>query len=856
MRKVLWPLAFVCLQLAVHGQTEVQRQIVKNKFKDSANAVLLREDQVYDLPIVAINESERSESNMPFVPSLLSANRDVFLTTASFHFNSLRFKMRGYDADLFTTHINGMNMNSLTDGNTQWGLWSGLNEVTKNTQLILGLRPGEMAFGNIGNMVSMDMRASKQRAQTQVNYAFSNRSYNHRWMFTKSMGMNKKGWAYSISGSYRFAAEGYVPGTEYQGGSYFIAIDKSIHENHLLSFLFFGSSVINGRQGAVLEESVRLAGTPSYNPYWGFQGGVKRNANMGIAHQPVVMLIDENRLNNHTTLQTTIGCILGEKSSTSLDWYKAPDPRPDYYHYLPSFQNDSLVGIEVANNMKESESLRQINWNRLYEVNMNSRETVTDVNGEVGNLITGFRSHYILQERVAGIKNIQVNSVFNTRLNAILLLTIGASFQMQQSHYYKKVNDLLGGVFFVDRNQFAERDFPNNEIVIQNDLNHPNRILNTGDIYGYDYTVIHQQASCWAQLNGTKKKFDFFIAGELTYLGYQRDGKMKNGLFPENSYGKSFLNEFTNFGLKGGITYKINGRKYLYLHAAIVRKAPKFDDLFISPRTRDTQQENKMNEKIYSTEFGYIWNAPAIKIRLSAYLTNFVDGMKVITFYHDGYRNFVNYALSGLDKVHFGSELGLEWKLKKGISLNAAIAAGRYYYTSRQDVAVSADNSIDVLEKSVIYSKNFRVSGTPQEAFSLGISYQSSGTLYMNLSANYFRELWLEFNPLRRTYSAVENLVEGSEQWNRVINQTQLPNQFTVDLSGGTLVKVKMFHSKDIHFLNINVGINNLLNNQQIKSGGYEQLRFDVVNRDTNKFPPKYFHSMGLNFSINFSLRI
>ena len=146
MRKVLWPLAIVCLQLAVHGQTEVQRQIVKNKFKDSANAVLLREDQVYDLPIVAINESERSESNMPFVPSLLSANRDVFLTTASFHFNSLRFKMRGYDADLFTTHINGMNMNSLTDGNTQWGLWSGLNEVTKNTQLVLGLRPGELSF--------------------------------------------------------------------------------------------------------------------------------------------------------------------------------------------------------------------------------------------------------------------------------------------------------------------------------------------------------------------------------------------------------------------------------------------------------------------------------------------------------------------------------------------------------------------------------------------------------------------------------------------------------------------------------------------------------------------------------------
>lgn len=856
MRNVLWLSVFVCQLIGIIGQTKGQSPNEKNKLKDSTVAALLREDMIYDLPIISINETERSESSIPFVPSLLTAGRDVFATTASFHFNSVRFKMRGYNADLFTTEINGMDMNNLDDGNTQWGLWSGLNEVTRNAQLIIGLRPAEMAFGNIGNIVSIDMRASKQRTLTQVSYSLSNRSYLNRWMFTKTVGMNKKGWAFSLSGSFRFASEGYMPGTFYQGGSYYLGIDKKWGEHHLLSLIIFGNSVNNGKQAPVLAESVRLANSPFYNPNWGYQGGIKRNANMGKSHQPVLMLIDECRLNNHSTIVTTIGANFGEKSSSSLDWYKAPDPRPDYYRYLPSFQKDSLLGIEMANTIKASELLRQINWGHLYEVNNNSKETVNEVNGEPGKSITGLRSHYILQEKVTGIKNLEMNTVFNTQLNKTFLVTVGASLQFQQSHYFKKINDLLGGDFFVDINQFAERDFPNNATAIQNDLNRPNRVINTGEVYGYDYYVNTIKGGGWAQIVGTQKKYDFFIASEVTYLSYQRDGRMKNGLFPENSFGKSFLNEFTNYGMKAGVTYKINGRKYLYLHAALISRAPKFDDLFISPRTRDTRQELKDNEKIYSTELGYVWNTPKTKLRITGYLSRFTNGMNVLTFYHDGYRNFVNYALSGIDKLHVGSEIGLEWKMIKGLSLNVAAAVGRYFYTSRQAVSVNADNSIEILEKSLIYSKNFRISSTPQEALGLGFSYQSTGAFYLNFSANFFGQLWLEYNPLRRTYSAVENLVEGSEQWDRVINQAQLPNQFTLDLSGGTSVRVKFFHTKQIHIVNINVGINNLLNNQQIISGGFEQLRFDLLNRGSNKFPPKYFHGMGLNFSINISFRI
>jgi hypothetical protein len=854
MLKVSWLLAALCIQTIVTAQQQLRP--VKNKFVDSS-LIIQSKQEVYDMPVIAVNENERSDNNIPFMPSLLFANRDVLMSAASFHFSVTRFRMRGYDANLFSTQINGMHMNNLDDGNTQWSLWSGLNDVTRNTQMILGLRPGEQSFGNIGNVVSIDMRASKQRAQTQLSYSFANRTYAQRWMFTKSTAINKQGWAISVSGSWRTAEEGYMPGTYYTGGSYFLGVDKKINEQHLLSLMIFGSLAENGKQGPVLKESVTLSNSSFYNPYWGYQSGEKRNANVGRTHQPVLILTDEQRINNNTTLVTTIGFVAGTKSSTALDWYKAPDPRPDYYRYLPSYQTDSGLRVDMANVLKEDIRLRQINWDHLYDVNRNSIETVNNVNGITGNSFTGLRAHYLLEERVTGIKRFDINTVYNTRLNNVFVFTAGASLQIQQSHYYKKINDLLGSEYTVDWNQFAERDFPNNETVIQNDLNRPNRILREGDVYGYDYIIHTNKASGWAQITGSRKRVDFFTGIELSYTNYLRDGKMKNGLFPFHSFGRSAINEFTNYACKAGITYKVSGRKYVYLHGAVLNKAPLFDNVFISPRTRDTRQESIQNEKIQTIETGFVWNAPKIKMRLSGYATVFADCMNVMTFYHDGYGNFVNYALSDIDKLHFGLEFGGEYKLTNRFTLHAAASMGRYYYNSRQQVSVSADNDAFILERALIYSRNFRVGATPQEAYSSGIGYQSpSGFFYLNLSGNYFRQQWLDINPLRRTYAALENIAEGTELWNQIIGQVQLPQQFTLDLSGGTSIQTKLFGSVNKRTLVFNISINNLLDKKNIISGGYEQLRFDTDTRNTEKFQPKYFYAMGLNFSINCSLRL
>lgn len=856
MQKILCLGILLFMSRVLYAQTADPAKKNKNKFTDSIAAALLKEEQQYELPIITLNETERSESAQLFVPSALSANRDILASMASFHFSVMRFRMRGYPSDLFSTQINGLAMQNPDDGSTQWSLWSGLNEVTRNNQQVLALQASELGFGNVGSLTAIDMRASRQRAGTQFGYTSSNRLFSHRYHFTHSQAMNRKGWAYSVSGSFRYAVESYMPGTDYRSGSYYVAVDKQLEDGHLLSLMFFGNHTQNSKQGPVLKETVALNGSTFYNPYWGYQSGVKRNANVQTTHQPVWIITDEYRVNNHTTRVSSLGMITGAKSSTALDWFDAPDPRPDYYRYLPGCQTDSVLREAVTDAWHDGFSVKQINWDRLYEVNRNSRETISDADGMQGNPFTGLRAHYWLAEKVMDLKRIVFSTLVHTSIDPTFSFTGGIHLLAQQSDYYTRIKDLLGAEYIVDWNMFAENDFPGNQKVLQNDLNRPNRLVGVGDRYGYDYSMHTTRGEGFVLLTASKERLDGFAGLSVSTTSYYRDGKTRNGLFPFRSYGRSAVQSFTNPALKAGITYKINGRKYVYLQGILLSKAPLFDNVFISPRTRDTRQENITSEKTLSLEAGYRFQAPRLKFRLSGFITQQWDGMDVLSFYHDGYRALVNDALWGINRFYSGVELGGEWVATEKLRIQLGASVGSHYYNSRPQLSVTADNDAYELERTQVYMNNFRIEGTPQEAYGLGISYQPGSFVYLNLSASYFRQHWLAFNPLRRTYQAMENITEGSEQWHRMIDQEKLPEQFTVDCSVGGSARLRWLDAKHPPTVLCHISINNLLNRKGMMAGGYEQLRFDMDKKNVDKFPPKYFYAMGMNFSVNLSIRL
>lgn len=833
-------------------------QVVEKSRQDTTILQEGKDAMLDNIPVISLDENEVQDGSAQNISSQLSAGRDPFLSAASFHFNAVRFRIRGYDADLFSTQMNGVSMENLDNGFTPYGLWGGLNDVLRNRDQSHGLKATPYAIGDIGGLTSFDTRASRQRKQTSFNYALSNRNYTHRFMATHSTGLNKRGWAWTISGSRRWADEGYTDGTYYNGWSAFLAVDKKINDRHLLSFTGFATPTENGRQAPTLQESREIAGDNFYNPYWGYQNGKKRNSSVAKTFQPVFILTHDWKVNDKTTLVTAGSYIFGKRSTTALDWYNSADPRPDYYRYLPSYYaaDNPAYAAQVRQALLNDVNLRQVNWDRLYNVNRGNIATVANANGIAGNNVTGKRSLYIVEDRIINTHRANFNTVLNTSLSSKVDFTGGGSFQYQKNHYYKEVNDLLGGDFYVDLNQFAERDFPTNPNANQNDLNRPNRILHQGDEYGYNYDISIKKASVWAQAVVKFRKIDFFVAAEHSYTNFFRNGNVRVGLFDEESYGKSKMLNFYNYTFKGGVTYKIDGRNYLFANGAYMTRAPFFENAFIAPRTRNTIQDDLKSEKIQSAEAGYAMNAPKLKVRLTGFYTKFEDQSDVITFYDDFYRTFGNFAISNIGKEHFGMEFGVDAKVYKGLSLNAGASIGSYKYNSRQSATTTIDNSSQVISNETVYSKGFNV-GTPQEAYTIGFDYRSPKFWFLNVNFNYFRNMWLAFSPARRTEQAVSGVQYGSELWNRILGQEELDPQYTLDAFAGYswMMNNRFKGLKKRTFLTFNVGVNNILNNTDIVTGGFEQLRFDYAGKNVDKFPAKKFLAYGLNYFASIGLR-
>jgi len=829
---------------------------VDNMILDTSNDSIIdnRIEMELDIAVITINaDSEGGDGQGQQYSSLLTAGRDPFNAAAAFNFSSGRFYARGYNNEDRQVFLNGFAVNDLDDGRVSWAVWGGLNDVLRNQTINNTLKPSSFSFGGVGGSNYIDTRASVQRPGTKIVYNRSNRAYSNRFMVTHNSGEQENGWSYSLSASRRWGDSGYIKGTFYDAYALFASVEKKLSNNQSIGLTVLNSPSSRGRFSGSVQEAYDLAGSNYYNANWGYQNGEVRNSRVNNSNQPIAILRHDWRISDKVSMRTTLAGEIGTFGSTRLDWYNASDPRPDYYRKLPSFY--SAVGLndiadDVAAKFSGSEEGRQIDWDRMYAVNQQRNITIENANGS-GEALTGALAAYVVEEQHFDNEKYNINTNIQAEVSDNFSISGGLEYLYENVHNYKILDDLLGADYYVDLNAFALRDFPGNTDVAQNDLQRPNRTLEVGDRFGWDYDIVTQRAGGWMQGEYSINQLDLFASVELTNTSFYRNSFVQSGLFPDNSLGKSETQSFNNYGLKAGLTYKLDGRNYFYGVGTIRTRAPFSRFAFLSPRTRNELVRNPTSEKIRGFEAGYIFRYAGFKGRVSGYYTTFQDQIENNSFYNDQARTFVNFILAGVDKRHQGLEIGVEAKLTSTLSLDFAAAIGANQYTSRPLGTYTQDNDANVIaEDRLIYVKNFYVPG-PQQAYTIGLDYRSPKYWFVSLNLNHFREIYLDFNPDRRTDETVAGLLlpDRNETFQNVIAQEKLPSQFTVDFFGGKSWKV------DDYFINLTLGVNNILNNKGFRTGGFEQGRFDYEGFDIERFPPRYFYAFGTTYSAGLTLR-
>jgi hypothetical protein len=810
-------------------------------------------DDISSIPIMIISESDLdSDEPTQNISGLLQSSQDVYISTAGYTFGQTRFRIRGYDSENMTVLIGGVPLNDMETGRAYWSAWGGLNDITRWQETDFGIAPSPYTFGGVSGATNIEGRASKMRAGTRFTYSSTNRSYRNRLMATHNTGMMDNGWALSVSGSRRWAQEGYVEGTFYDAWSYFLSAEKKLSQKHSLGLIGFAAPSSAGRSGVSTQEAYDLAGTNYYNPNWGYQNGEKRNARVGSYNQPRIILSHYYEPDRSTRLTTSVGYFFGRYGSTALEWYDAADPRPDYYRKLPSFHKDDPDLFYYYTKLWETdESVRQIDWDSFYHANRKNLFTLKDAYGIAGNDITGNLSKYIVEDRRNDHNQWQFNSNLWKEINPNITINSGVNLTWFKGHTYKVVDDLLGGDFYLDVDKYAERDFLD-PASAQNDMRNPNRPVAEGDVFGYDYHSNVNKYEAFVQANFTYPRFDYFVAANLSMTEFWRTGNMQNGKFPNESYGDSEKQNFTNYGIKGGVTWKITGRHYLTANGLYMTRAPYFRDSYISPRTRDHVVNGIASENILSGDINYVLRAPTVKARATLYYTEFTDQIYSRSYYHEGLRSFVNYQMTGVDTRSSGAELGVEYKLTSTIDLTGVAGIGQLIYNSRPVATISRDNDSETLaEGREIFLKNYYVGGHPQTALSGGIKYNSPKYWWIGVSVNYFDDIYIESNPDRRSMEATGlysiDDIRFDDWFNTLIVQEKFPSAYTVDFFGGKSWRI------DKYYIVLSLNVSNLLNNQEFAFGGFEQFRFDTG--DLERFPPKYFYLYGMQYFANLSFR-
>jgi len=461
----------------------------------------------------------------------------------------------------------------------------------------------------------------------------------------------------------------------------------------------------------------------------------------------------------------------------------------------------------------------------------------------------GEQAKYMIEERRVDMKQYGFSSYINHDLNKNTFLSGGLEIKSYSGRNYKVINDMLGGNYWIDVDQFAERDFSGDAIISQNDLNNPNRVVKKGDTFGYDYESYVNTQNFWALSEFSYSKIDFYAALNATTTQYWRVGNMKNGRYPDNSYGTSEKQSFFNYAAKVGGTYKITGRHFIVGNAMYMTSAPTFKNSYISPRVSDKTISEMADRKILSGDISYIIRHPRVKGRVTLYQTYIEDDVEMNSYYHDVLRTYVNTTMTGVDKLHQGLEVGIEAKATTSISVIGVFSKGNFLYTSRPTATTSVENGSITDTAQTIYCKNFYVNGTPQTAASLGLKWQGPKFWYVNLNANYFDDIWVDFAPERRTIGAIEGIYDNDPLIKSITEQQKVAGQFTLDASVSKSWKIKQYT------ILFNASVSNILDNQKLITSAYEQLRFDFEGKDVDKFPAKYYYGFGRTYFISLGLR-
>jgi hypothetical protein len=817
-------------------------------------------------PAFVFDESEldlNDESDVSQDVIQINSGSNMYLSNISYTFSPMWFKFRALDQRYNDIYMNGVLVNSAESGSFAFSnSIGGLNDAyNRSGDFAAPFETNTFGLSAFGGSTNYNFRANNYAAGHKVTLSGTNRNYRARAIYSFGTGVSQKGWVFFGTVGYRWANEGFAEGTFYNSLSYFLTLQKIFNNRHSLSLSTWGTPTERGQQGISTDEAYWLANDYQYNPYWGYQNGKKRNSRVVSIFEPSALLTWDFQIRDNLKLTTSLYGKYGMDRRTRLQYNNSLNPKPDYWKAFPSYfydvwgltdgsNNDLAAWQDAYDYWTADKANRQIQWDKLYFANSQM------------NAVGGEAAYYVLA-RHSNQFALHLGSTLNWDIDPSTKFQAGVQLASNTGQHYQTITDMMGADNLHNVNNYAIGKYVGSDPRVQYDLNNPNANVGVGDRFGYDYNIVVQKATAWAQYTKDQGISHSFISAKIGGTQMWRDGKMRNGLFADNSYGKSGTARFLDGGFKIGTNLNFGKVHVLGFGVSYMMNAPNASGwgtgAFQAPEMNNNFIDGLKVEHMAAAEIGYAVNLNWLRANLSAYYMHGTRLNEWQNYYYDDVNSFTYVSMTGVEKDYYGVELGLRFKVTSAFSIDVlgSMADAKYMKNTEVSYLLSTEGTVT---NDILYNKGMREAATPLTVASIGLNYNIRGW-WFNLKGNYYDRIYLSYSPSLRYQSTLIRSGAVDNDGSLIVpEQAQGNGGFMLDGSIGHQFRIAG------HPLSVNLMLTNILNNRKLVNRGWEQSRSSYTTDQTTgekatirtynfqKNPMKSY-VQGFNFMLNLNYK-
>lgn len=700
-----------------------------------------------------------------------------------------------------------------------------------------GILTGKSAAGGTGGMDEYSAGGDAPLDEQRITLEASGRGYLGGIRYFAAYGLRRE-WTLTSHAALRGGRDIYADGVFANTADMALRAVKRFGNDATLSLTMLLPLSKRGLRQATTEEAFRLTGNNLYNPAWGMQSGRMRSARIRRSADPALLFSSDIPVGRRTRLTATLLLSLPRHSLAVPAWFDAETPMPDNYRNLPSYFTDKTAAAVVRDVWSSGdERYTQIDWREMYARNA--------LRGERG-------AAYVIERRTERSTRLAAAATVETTPREGLTIRCGIRAGYECSRRFKRMDDLLGATFLLDRDCYLVDDdtFGN---MLQNDLRHPDRHIGIGDRFGYDYNITQRHLGICVMALWRRGRSELHATAELSGQTIRRHGYYEKELFAgSGSYGRSKRIAFTPYTLKIAWHHALTPRHGISLAAATTAAAPAADNIFLQ-----TQYNNRITDRPHTSivlggEAAYRLRTPVLDISVTGFAILARRENRIVHSYDDMSGVYTDMAIEGTARLATGIESAATVRYSRRWQSAFVLTAAAYRYAADPTVTLYDDRDNSVISTSRSLMTGCRT-GMPQLTAYADVAWYPAGGWSLRLSMQYAGARHVEPSAVRRTERLVSTA--GSEELRKeMMHQQRLPDAASIDAS---VAKIFVFgHSE----LRIMLSVRNLTNAGDIVYAGREQNRVrrytagDMIhyrpfdNLLTYAYPRTYYISVSWSF--------